>query len=72
MFRFMSERTARGALTIPGGGDTMDALKGLKKAEKVKFGFETTGGGASGDLLALGFEGRAEELPGFACLSDRK
>jgi phosphoglycerate kinase len=71
VFRFMNEQTAKGSLTIPGGGDTMKALKELRKSEKMDFGFETSGGGASGDLLALGFDGKAEELPGFACLTDK-
>ena len=71
----MSQETARGALTIPGGGDTIKVLKALRKAEadeEFRFGFETTGGGASGNLIALGFQGRPEELPGFASLTDRK
>ncbi|MCX5751564.1 MAG: phosphoglycerate kinase [Candidatus Saganbacteria bacterium] len=74
VFAFMARAIATGAMTIPGGGDTAEVLKGFKKTPDgngVKFGHETTGGGASGDLITLGFAGRAEELAGFACLTDR-
>lgn len=75
--RFMSEMTeaggksSKGAITIPGGGDTITVLKGLKKAGKLRFTHETTGGGASGELIVLGFQGRPQELPGFACLTHK-
>ncbi|MFH0887162.1 MAG: phosphoglycerate kinase [bacterium] len=73
VFRFMSRETEKRAFTVVGGGDTMDALKGLKKIDKsIKFSHETDGGGASGELLALGFDGRAHEFPGYKCLSDKQ
>jgi 3-phosphoglycerate kinase len=69
---FMSDQTARGATTVIGGGDTMTALDGLKEEFAVAYSHETTGGGASGELLALGLQGREGEFPGIACLTDRK
>lgn len=68
VLRFMSRETAKSAITIPGGGDTMKVLKQIKD---LSFTHKTTGGGASGELIVYGFSGRPEALPGFACLTDR-
>ncbi|MEA3493026.1 MAG: phosphoglycerate kinase [Candidatus Margulisiibacteriota bacterium] len=68
---FMGDQTKKGAITIPGGGDTITVLKGLRKIREVSFYHETTGGGASGSLITLGFAGDPESLPGFACLTDK-
>ena len=56
----VAERTAAGAITIVGGGDTVSAVEMFKM--KTQYSHVSTGGGASLELL----EGKV--LPGVACL----
>jgi phosphoglycerate kinase len=60
----VAERTAAGATTIVGGGDTVAAI--AKLGLTGKFSHISTGGGAALEYLA------GRELPGVAVLSDRK
>jgi phosphoglycerate kinase len=56
--------TARGAISVAGGGDTVSLLQKVKGASE-KLSHVSTGGGASLELV----EGK--ELPGIKYLSDR-
>lgn len=58
------EATAKGAITIIGGGDSATAAKKAKATSKLSH--VSTGGGASIELL------EGNELPGVVRLSDRK
>jgi 3-phosphoglycerate kinase len=71
---FMGDQTTKGATTILGGGDTLRVEKSFAQSEFGQgkmYTHKSTGGGASGKLLTLGFAGQPEELPGFAALTDR-
>jgi len=56
--------TEKGAVSVAGGGDTLNLLKKLKAGSKLSH--VSTGGGASLELL----EGK--KLPGIEALSDRQ
>jgi len=59
------EATARGAVSVAGGGDTVALLQGVEGSSE-KLSHVSTGGGASLELV----EGK--ELPGVVALSDKQ
>jgi phosphoglycerate kinase len=64
---FLSELTEGGATTVVGGGETLDAKKAYEKSgKKAKLTHETSGGGASMQLIRDG------TLPGFEVLSSKE
>jgi phosphoglycerate kinase len=64
LVHFVVEVSAKGTITVAGGGDTVNLIQSVKGAFE-KFTHVSTGGGASLELM----EGR--EMPGIAALSDK-